>query len=196
MVLFFIQTTELERKKYMSLNEVCLIGVGLSMDAVAVSMSCAMTHRRSTPKLLEMVGLFAVFQGVMPLCGYFVGGMFSEVVARLGGVLVLLIFGVIGGKMLYDGLFLEEDCPINPVLTHKVLLFQALATSIDALAVGVGLRAQQIDIFPASIAIAVTTLLLTLAAMLVGRRCGDLLGKKAEVFGGLLLIILGIKAVL
>ncbi len=180
----------------MSLDGIWLIGVGLSMDAVAVSMSCAMTHYRNMPKLLEMVCLFAIFQGVMPLSGYFVGGVFSEVVARLGGFLVLFIFAIIGGKMIYDGLCSGDDCPINPVLTHKVLLLQALATSIDALAVGVGLRAQQIDIWSASLTIAATTLLLALTAMFIGRRFGDLLGKKAEVFGGLLLVIIGIKAVL
>ncbi len=180
----------------MSLNAVCLIGVGLSMDAVAVSMSCAMTHHRNIPRLLEMVCLFAVFQGIMPLCGYFVGGMFSEVVARWGGFLVLFIFGIIGGKMIYDGLFSGDDCPMNPVLTHKILLLQAMATSVDALAAGVGLRAQQIAILPASITIAATTLLLTLTAVMIGRRFGDLLGKKAEVFGGLLLVIIGITAVL
>lgn len=180
----------------MSFNEVCLIGVGLSMDAVAISMSYAMTHHRNMPKLLEMVCLFAIFQGVMPLSGYVVGGVFSAVVTRLSGFLVLFIFGFIGGKMIYGGLCSGDDCPVNPVLTHKILLLQAVATSIDALAVGVGLRAQQIDIFPASVTIAATTLLLALAAMLIGRRFGDLLGKKAEVFGGLLLVIIGIKAVL
>ncbi|HWP51225.1 MAG TPA: manganese efflux pump MntP family protein [Clostridia bacterium] len=181
----------------MSLNEVCLIGIGLSMDAVAVSMSYAMTHHKNVTKLLEMVCLFAIFQGVMPLTGYFVGGVFSEVVTRLGGYLVLFILGFIGCKMMYGGLCSGNDCPVeSQVLTHKLLLLQAIATSIDALAVGVGLRAQQIEILPASIAIAATTLLLTLIAMLVGRKFGDLLGKKAEVFGGLLLVIIGIKAVL
>lgn len=181
----------------MDLNEVCLIGVGLSMDAVAVSMSYAMTHHKNMTKLLEMVCLFAVFQGVMPLTGYFVGGVFSEVVTRLGGYLVLLILGFIGCKMVYSGLCSGSDCPVEqPSLTHKLLLLQAVATSLDALAVGVGLRAQPIEILPACLAIAAITLLLTLAAMLIGRKFGDLLGKKAEVFGGLLLVIIGIKAVL
>lgn len=181
----------------MSLNEVCLIGVGLSMDAVAVSMTYAMTHHKNTLKLLEMVCLFAVFQGIMPLAGYSVGGVFSEVVTRLGSFLVLFILGFIGGKMIYSGLCSGNDCPASqPLLTHKILLLQAVATSIDALAVGVGLRAQQIEILPASLVIAATTLLLTLAAMLLGRKFGDLLGKKAEVFGGLLLVMIGIKAVL
>ncbi len=181
----------------MSLSEVCLIGVGLSMDAVAVSMSYAMTHRKNTLKLLEMVCLFAIFQGIMPLIGYFVGGMFSEVVTRLGGFLVLFILGFIGGKMIYGGLCSGNDCPVGqPILTHKILVIQAVATSIDALAVGVGLRAQQIDIISASLLIAVTTLLLTLVATQLGKTFGDLLGTKAEVFGGFLLVIIGIKAVI
>ncbi len=181
----------------MSLSEVCLIGIGLSMDAVAVSMSYAMTHRKNTLKLLEMVCLFAFFQGIMPLIGYFVGGMFSEVVTRLGGFLVLFILGFIGGKMIYDGLCSGSDCPVGKsVLTHKILLIQAIATSIDALAVGVGLRAQQIEIISASLVIATTTLLLTLVATQLGKAFGDLLGKKAEIFGGILLVIIGVKAVI
>lgn len=180
----------------MSLNEVCLIGIGLSMDAVAVSMSYAMAHRKNMPKLLEMVALFAIFQGVMPLIGYFVGGVFSDVVTQLGGFLVLFILGFIGGKMIYDGLCSGEDCPVKSILTHKLLLLQAVATSIDALAVGVSLRAQPVEILPACVTIAATTLLLTLVALFIGRKFGDLLGKKAEVFGGLLLVIIGIKAML
>lgn len=180
----------------MSFNEVCVIGIGLSMDAVAVSMSYAMTHRKNMTKLLEMVCLFALFQGVMPLAGYFVGGVFSDVVTRLGSFLILFILTFIGGKMIYSGVCSGNDCPITPLLTHKMLLLQAVATSIDALAVGVGLRAQQVEILSASLVIAATTLLLTFFAMLVGRKFGDLLGKKAEVFGGVLLVIIGIKAVL
>ncbi len=180
----------------MSFNEVCLIGIGLSMDAVAVSMSYAMTHYKNMTKLLEMVCLFAIFQGVMPFAGYFVGGVFSDVVTRLGGFLVLFILVFIGAKMIYSGLCSGGDCPVKPLLTHKLLLLQAVATSIDALAVGVGLRTQQVEIIPACLTIAATTLLLAFTAMLIGRRFGDLLGKKAEVFGGVLLVIIGIKAVL
>lgn len=179
----------------MSLTEVCLIGVGLSMDAVAVSMSYAMTHHKNTAKLLEMVFLFAIFQGMMPLTGYFVGGVFSEVVTWLGRFLILFVLGLIGGKMIYGGLCSRAHCPVGqPALTHKILLLQAVATSIDALAVGVSLRAQQVEIFFASLTIAATTLLLTLAAVYIGMKFGDLLGKKAEVFGGILLVAIGIKA--
>ncbi|MFV0498380.1 MAG: manganese efflux pump MntP family protein [Candidatus Fimivivens sp.] len=179
----------------MNLNEACLIGVGLSMDAVAVSMSYAMAHHKNTPKLLEMACLFAIFQGAMPLTGYFVGGMFSEVITWLGGFLILFIFGFIGGKMIFSGLCSGNDCPIGqPSLTHKILLLQALATSIDALAVGVGLRAQQIDILLAALVITATTLLLTLVGIYIGIKFGDLLGKKAEIFGGIILVIIGIKA--
>lgn len=180
----------------MGAYEVLLIGVGLSMDAVAVSMTTAMVHRTSTPKLIEMACLFAAFQGIMPLFGYWVGGAFSDVVTRLGGFLVLFILGFIGCKMLRSGLSKESGDAETDKLTHKLLLIQAVATSIDALAVGVGLRAQEVEVLFACVLIAATTLLLSLAAVSVGRSFGDILGKKAEMFGGVLLILLGIKAVL
>lgn len=180
----------------MGTYEVLLIGIGLSMDAVAVSMTTAMVHKGNTPKLIEMACLFAIFQGVMPMIGYWVGGAFSDVVTRLGSILVLLILGVIGYKMLRSGLSKESNGAAQEKLTHKLLIIQAVATSIDALAVGVGLRAQKVEVFSACVLIAATTLLLSLASVFVGRKFGDILGKKAEVFGGLLLIIIGIKAVL
>lgn len=178
----------------MSSYEVLLIGIGLSMDAVAVSMTIAMVQRKNNPKLIEMAFLFAVFQGLMPMIGYWVGGAFSDVVTRLGGILVLLILGFIGCKMLCSGLSKENDDAAKKILTHKFLFIQAIATSIDALAVGVGLRAQDVEIVSACAIIAVTTLFLSLIAIVIGKRFGDLLGKKAEAFGGVLLIIIGIKA--
>lgn len=196
MVLFYVRTKNFERKKCMGLYEVCLVGVGLSMDAVAVSMSVAMAHPRNRAKLFEMGCLFAAFQGIMPLIGYFIGGVFSEVVTRMGSFLVLFILAFIGYKMLRSGFSEESSCTIRQKLTHKLLLIQAVATSIDALAVGVGFHAQQVDIVLASLTIAVTTLLLSGAAIAIGKSFGDILGKKAEIFGGVLLIVIGIKAVL
>ena len=179
----------------MGVYEIFLIGVGLSMDAVAVSMTTAMVHKRNDAKLIEMACLFGLFQGIMPLAGYGIGAAFSDVVTRLGGILVMIILGVVGFKMVRSGLCIdEESCSTAGPLTHKLLLAQAVATSLDALAVGVGFRAQQVQIVLASGLIALTTLMLSLCSIILGKKFGDIFGKKAEVFGGALLIIIGIKA--
>lgn len=175
--------------------EILLIAIGLSMDAVAISMSNAMVHSKERARLAEMAVLLGTFQGVMPLLGYWLGGAFSQVVTRLGGFLVLFILGFIGIKMLCDGLSAQDGIPVGSNLTHRLLLAQAVATSIDAFAVGVSLRAENVHILSAVCIIAITTLLLSLIAVELGKRFGDVLGKKAEIFGGVLLIIIGIKAV-
>ena len=178
----------------MNVFEIVMIGVGLSMDAFAMSIGNAMVHRRQRTLLFEMAALFGLFQGLMPLLGWLAGGAFSELLERLGGILVFLILGFIGYRMVKSGLCCDEECPLPAALTHKLLFIQAIATSIDAFAVGVGLRAAQTPIVAASGIIALTTFLLSLAAVLLGQRCGELLGKRAEVLGGAILILLGIKA--
>lgn len=182
----------------MSTTEIFLLGIGLSMDAAAVSTTNAMVHRRNHLGLLEACLLFALMQGLMPALGYLLGGAFSAVLTRLGGLLVFFILGFIGYKMLREGLTppeLDDRCP-SAVLGHRVLLMQAVATSIDALAVGVGFRAEQVQVLPACLLIALTTLCITLLATVLGRAFGDVLGKRAEIFGGVLLILIGIKAML
>lgn len=180
----------------MSFLEIALIGVGLSMDAAAISMTNAMVHAKKRARLVEMAALFGLFQGIMPALGYFLGGAFSDVVKRLGGFLVMFILGFIGAKMLMDGLDKGDSASAAAQLTHRLLIAQAVATSIDAFAVGVGFRAESVDMLPAGTIIAVTTFLISLISVEIGKRFGDMLGKKAELLGGALLIIIGIKAIL
>lgn len=178
----------------MGFLEIFLIGVGLSMDAAAISMSNAMVHGKEKARLFEMAAMFGIFQGLMPLLGFFLCGIFSDVIARMGKILVMLILGFIGGKMLIDG-FSREEQITSSKFTHGVILAQAAATSIDAFAVGVGFRAESVEIFSASVIIAVTTFFIALAAVAIGKRFGDMLGKKAELLGGAILVAIGIKSV-
>ena len=132
----------------------------------------------------------------MPVLGYILGGAFADIIDVLGKYLVLAIFCAIGGKMLQEA-FMKEDHEKTPAaLTHKLLLIQAVATSIDAFAIGVGFSTGNVEIFSAVSIIAVTTFLLSLVAVEAGRAFGNMLGGKAETFGGVLLIILGLKAFL
>lgn len=178
----------------MGIFEIFLIGVGLSMDAAAISMSNAMVHGEKKSRLFEMALMFGIFQGLMPITGFFLCGIFSDVIAKMGKILVMLILGCIGGKMLFDGFSKEEEENTSAKFTHSVILAQAAATSIDAFAVGVGFRAETVEIFSSSALIAVTTFFIALAAVAVGKRFGDMLGKKAELLGGAILVAIGIKS--
>jgi len=178
----------------MELFEILLTGVALSMDACAVSMTNSMIHRQKSLRLVEMAFWFGLSQGLMPVFGYLLGGAFADVISVMGKYIVVFIFCAIGGKMLQEA-FMKDD-PTDSVkeLTHRLLLLQAFATSIDAFAIGVGFSAGGADIILAACVIAITTFLLSLAAVLIGRVFGDMLGKKAEGLGGLILILLGIKS--
>ena len=180
----------------MTIYEVLLIGVGLSMDAGAVSMTNGMVYDNiGKAKTFAMPLFFGAFQALMPLLGYFAGGLFSDFICRYSGIVILAILGFIGGKMVKDGFSHGDDMhEVTKKLTYKILLAQAVATSIDAFAVGVGFVAGRTDIAFAVSLIGATTFILSLAAIFIGRRFGDLLGSKAEILGGVILICIGIKA--
>ena len=188
----------------MGFIEIILIGLGLSMDAVAVSMANGMAYKNTTKaKTLAMPILFGVFQGLMPLIGYFAGGLFADVISKYANILVFVILGFIGGKMLNDKLGHkdEEEAETEKdvesegkVLTYKTLFIQAIATSIDAFAVGIGFSAMQVSIIPAVSIIMLTTAICCLIAILAGKKVSSLLGGKAEILGGLILVIIAVKA--
>lgn len=181
----------------MGMLEIVLLGIALSMDAVAVSLSNGLVYKKITSaKLLAMPLLFGFFQGAMPFIGYFAGGFFADFLDKYAGIISLVILGFIGIKMVVDGAKCETDddnCAVSS-LTYRVLLVQAVATSIDAFAVGIGLSALGVEILPAVLIIALTTFLCCSAAVGLGKRFGHLLGNKAQIFGGIILIVIGIKA--
>ena len=178
----------------MDLVEILLTGIALSMDACAISMTNAMIHRNKHLRLVEMAFWFGLFQGLMPVLGFMLGDTFADVISVIGKYLVLVIFCAIGGKMLQEAFMKEEHEKSPKELTHKLLLIQAVATSIDAFAIGVGFSASGADIILAACVIAITTFLLSLVAIVIGNKFGDMLGKKAEGLGGIILILLGIKS--
>ena len=181
----------------MSVIDVLLIGAGLAMDAAAVSMSNGMVYRnlnRST--YIMMPVFFGAFQMMMPILGYFIGGIFAQLIVKYSGIVIFIILGIIGAKMVKEGIGdmkKDEVCP-DRVMTLKVLFFQAIATSIDAFAVGIGFSVSGIGIIGPSALIGAVTVVIVIAAILIGRRFGDMLGCRAEILGGLILITIGIKA--
>lgn len=179
----------------MGIFETAAIGAGLAMDAVAVSMSNGMAFRGLTRKdYIAMPFFFGIFQGLMPLAGFYAGSLLAGVITRYSGIVICLILSLIGGNMIREGLRAETADTEQKRLTPGVLLLQAVATSIDAFAVGVGFCAMGVEILPAVSLITVITGILVAFALLIGRRFGDALGSKAELTGGLVLVIIGLKA--
>lgn len=176
----------------MGIIEIVLIGIGLSMDASAVSMSNGLAHRRmKLGGALKISAFFGAFQGFMPIFGYLAGSVFSSFIRRIAPWLSLILLGFVGGKMIYESTTCCQSKP--PVLSTKQLFIQAVATSIDALAVGVSCAALGVNILVASILIAVITFIMSFISVHIGKKCGDFFASKAEILGGLILIGIGIK---
>lgn len=184
-------------------GEILLLGLALSADAFSVTISNMFVYgSESKRRLLLMPLFFGVFQGLMPLLGYWLGGLAASLIERYAGIVTLVILGAIGGNMVREGMGAimhpdeEDEAADAPRLTLGLLVFQAIATAIDAFAVGVSLRAQAVEIFSASFIICCTTAACCIVALAIGRRLGRLLGDKAEVVGGIVLICIGLRAFL
>ncbi len=177
----------------MSIIEIILIGIGLSMDAVCVSMSDGMYYKVKLKHALCIGLAFGVFQGVMPLIGYYAGSLFSKQISAYDHWIALILLSIIGGKMIFDAIkgFENGMCIIK--LTFKILLIQSIATSIDALAVGVSFAAMNVNIYLSAGVIALTTFILSVIAVYVGKKIGTKLNQKAGIFGGTILVLIGMK---
>lgn len=173
--------------------EILLIGIALSMDAFAVTLSSSMTYPNLRgKKRLCMPVTFGLFQGIMPILGYFLGNTFSVFIHRYSGFISFIILVAIGINMIKDGMC-KEDCVIKQ-FTFKILILLAIATSIDAFAVGIGFAAMDAEILSSSLIIAISTFVLTLLALKLGKYAVEKLGDKSVILGGIILIIIGIKA--
>ncbi len=180
--------------------EIIVLGLALSMDAFAVTISNMFAYRDITRiRLLLMPLFFGAFQGIMPVLGYFAGTLVSNIISRFAGVLTFVILGIIGGKMIWDAFHPDSESPEKDSghkLTVAVVFFQAIATSIDALAVGVSFAALNVDMMQAALLIAATTFITICVALGIGKRFGSVLGEKAPLVGGVVLVLIGIKALL
>lgn len=175
---------------------VLILAVALAMDSVAVSIAMGSKHKKLTlPRILFIAAIFGFFQGMMPLAGYFIGISFTQYVQAYDHWIAFVLLVGLGGKMLYEAYKDEFDEEVT-LLTNKTLITLAIATSIDAMAVGVTFAFLQTDIYTASGIIALVTFVLCLGAVYVGKKLGSLLESKAEILGGLILITLGFKILL
>lgn len=193
----------------MGLLEIIVLGAALSADAFAVTISNTFVYAsESRSRLMLMPLMFGLFQGLMPVAGYLLGGLAAEVIETYAGVITLVILGLVGGNMIREGVCAlrgagEQDGPEEPGagpvarrLTLVTVLAQAIATAIDAFAVGVSLRAQAVSVVVAAPIIALTTFLCCAVALALGLKLGEVLGDRAQVAGGIVLVLIGLKAFL
>ena len=180
----------------MSLTELLLIAVGLSMDAFAVAICKGLALTKLRVRDAALVGLFfGGFQGGMPLLGYFLGYQFKDVIARFDHWIAFILLVIIGGNMLKDA-FDQEEESCDASLSFKNLAVLAVATSIDALAVGVTFAFWDVQIIPAVSFIGIITFLLSMVGVKIGNLFGCRYKSKAEMAGGIILILMGTKILL
>ena len=179
----------------MSLWELFAIAVGLSMDAFAVAICKGLSVCKVKPKHGWIVGLyFGGFQALMPLLGYFLGVQFQSLITDVDHWIAFVLLALIGANMIREALG-EEEC-VDASFSAKTMLPLAVATSIDALAVGVTFAFLKVQIIPAVSFIGIVTFLLSALGLLVGNFFGAKFKSKAEFFGGVVLIAMGIKILL
>ena len=181
----------------MGFGELFLLAVGLSMDACAVSICKGLAMGKADARGMLTCGVwFGGFQGLMPLIGFFLGTLFADAIVAIDHWVAFVLLGIIGINMLKEA-FSKEEEEASADLSVKTMFVMAVATSIDALAVGISLAmAGNVNIWVAVVQIAVITCVLSAVGVKIGSIFGDKLGKKAQLAGGIILIVLGLKILL
>ena len=177
----------------MTLFELFLLAVGLSMDAFAVSVCKGLSVRRVTPKHMLLCGAyFGGFQALMPLIGYFLGVRFQSLIQSVDHWVAFVLLALIGLNMIREALGAEEE-QLDGSFGFKSMLPLAVATSIDALAVGVTFAFLSVNIVPAVSFIGVVTFFLSMLGVKLGNVFGAKWKKRAELAGGAILVLIGLK---
>ena len=180
----------------MGLIELFLIAVGLSMDAFAVSVCKGLAMPKCTFKKAAIVGLwFGGFQALMPAIGYVLGAQFQETIASIDHWIAFVLLALIGGNMIHEALDNDEE-EADASLDVKTMFLLAVATSIDALAIGITFAFLKVNIIPAVCFIGIVTFIISFAGVKIGNVFGVRYKNKAEIVGGVILILLGLKILL
>ena len=178
----------------MNVLTVMILAFGLSMDAFAVSICNCLCYKKFEKKDIAISAFsYGLFQGVMPLLGFLLGTQFLGMISSLDHWLALIMLSFIGGKMIIDSFTSKDEDIHEEKINFRTLIVQSVATSIDALAVGISFAALQVNIWFAAAVIAFTTFLNCCVGGFLGKRFGKLLGNQAQLIGGLILIVIGIK---
>ena len=184
------------KKNNMGAIEILLISIGLAMDAFAVSVCKGLAMKKMSWKKAIIIGLyFGIFQAVMPVIGYFLGTTFERFITNVDHWVAFILLVGIGINMVKEA-FDKESENRNDNVDMKTMLVLSIATSIDALAIGITFACLKIHIVMPVITIGLITFIISVIGVKIGNQFGDKYGKKAEIMGGVILILLGIKIVL
>ena len=178
----------------MEFVELLIIAVGVSMDAFAVSVCKGLSVSSVRPVHVVNTGLwFGGFQALMPLAGYFLGVSFADFVSSVDHWIAFILLGIIGGNMIKESFHRDECCSVSPDFSVRTMLPMAIATSIDALAIGVSFAFLRVNIWTAVLLIGITTALFSGCGVMIGNVFGNRYKSKAEFAGGFILIAMGLK---
>lgn len=191
----FLMFKRKKRNKPMNILELFILAVGLSMDAFAVSICKGLSLGKIQKKHMAIAGAwFGGFQALMPLIGYFAGRFFAEKLTHYDHWVAFILLLFIGGSMIKESLCEEEES--NDAMDIKTMFLLAVATSIDALAVGVTFAFLKVAILPAVVFIGVVTFVCSAVGIKIGSIFGTKYKSKAELCGGIILILIGLKILL
>lgn len=180
----------------MKLGEIIFIAIGLAMDAFAVSVCKGLSMKKIKWKNTLIIALyFGLFQAVMPILGYLLGSSLSEFVQKIDHWIAFILLAIIGVNMIKESTDDELE-KRNDRIDFKTMIVLAIATSIDALAVGITFAFFNVNLLFAVIIIGIITFILSIFGVLIGNKFGDKLQNKAELAGGIILIVIGLKILL
>ncbi len=179
----------------MGIIDLILMSIALSMDASTVAICKGLSMKKlSLKKALVIAIYFGLFQGLMPILGYILGISFQDVILTIDHWVAFILLGIIGLNMTKESF--EEEDKVNDSISFKTMLPLAIATSIDALAIGITLSFLKVNILLAALIITLITLIMSFIATIIGHHFGSKYGRLAERLGGLILIIIGTKILL
>lgn len=180
----------------MGLIDILLTGLGLAMDAFAVAVCKGLSMKKYDYKKGLIIGLyFGLFQGLMPVVGYVLGTAFQDIITNFDHWIAFILLGVIGGNMIKESLSKESE-QSNDKVDFKTMLPLAIATSIDALAIGITLAFLKVNIIIAALSITIITFIMSFIGSKIGHKFGSKYEKKSEFLGGIILIFIGLKILL
>lgn len=176
----------------MGIVEILFIGIGLAMDAFAVSICKGLSMKKLNFKKMLIIGFyFGAFQALMPVIGYFLGKGFEGFVSSIDHWIAFILLSFIGANMIKDA-FKGEECA-NDDVSFKEMVVLAIATSIDALAIGITFAFLKVNILLAVVLIGIVTFAISSIGVVIGNMFGNKFEKKAKIFGGVILILMGVK---
>ncbi len=181
----------------MGILELLILAIGLSMDAFAVSVCKGLALKKLELKNMAIVGLwFGGFQALMPSIGYFLGVQFKNQITAIDHWIAFVLLGIIGANMIKEACSKDDEEEVKANLDVKTMFMLAIATSIDALAVGITFAFLSVNLVHAVTFIGITTFILSAVGVGIGNIFGTKYKAKAEITGGIILILLGIKILL